>query len=100
MIIFLTKISTIFSASIQISSILKILSAICNRETFNYIPVRDLWLKRLYFEISNSSEKVCLTIDCRNFNSSGPAKYRTNARSNTEQFCYFNKKKDKFLKNF
>lgn len=100
MIIFLTKISTIFSASIQISSRLKILSAICNRETFNYVPVRDLWLKRLYFEISNSSEKICLTIDCRNFSSSGPAKYRTNAKSNAEQFCYFNKKKDKFLKNF
>ena len=96
MIIFLTKIFNIFSGSIQISSILKILSAICNRETFNYIPVRDLWLKRLYFEISNSSEKICLTIDCRSFSSSGPAKYRTNAKSNTEQFCYINKKKINF----
>ena len=37
-----------------------------------------------------------MTIDCRNFNLSGPAEYRTNAKSEVKQFCYFNqKKKDK-----
>ena len=53
---------------------------------------------RLYFEISNSREKVCLTIDRRNLNSSGPAKYRTNAKSDIKKFCHFNhKKKTKFV---
>ena len=85
MIIFQTKIFNIFPGSIQLSSISKTLSANCNRETFDYVPVRDLWLNRLYFEISNSREKICLTTDCRNSNSSGSAKYRTNAESNVER---------------
>ena len=87
MIISQTKILNIFLGAIQLSSISKILSVNCNHETFNYIPARDLWLNRLYLEISNSREKKCLKIDCRNFNSSDPAKYRTNAKSDVEQFC-------------
>ena len=79
MIISQTKIFNIFPASIPISSISKILSANCNRYIFDYIPNRDLWLKRLYFEISNSGKKECLTTDCRNFNSIGPSKYRSSA---------------------
>ena len=53
MIISQTKIFNIY----QISSIARILSANCNRYTFDYIRNRDLWLNRLYFEISNSGKK-------------------------------------------
>ena len=61
----------VFPGSIQISSISEILSANCSRYTFDYITNRDLWLNRLYFEISNSGKRECLTIDCLNFNSIG-----------------------------
>lgn len=57
------------------------------------IPVRYLCLNRLYFEISKRNEKKCLTINCRNVNSIGPGKYRTNAENPETQFCYFTEKK-------
>ena len=82
MIISQTKRFNIFLWAIQLGSIEKILSSNCNRETFNYVPSRDLWINRLYFEISNE-QLGCLTIDCR---SSGPAKYRTNANNNLSSF--------------
>lgn len=42
-----------------------------------------------------------MAIYCRNLNSSRPAKYKTNAESNVEQFSYFNqKKKDKLYNKF
>ena len=52
-----TKIFNIFAGSLQTASVVNILSSYCNRYTNKYIPHRDLWLNRLYFEISNSSEK-------------------------------------------
>ena len=68
-----------FPGSIQASSIVKILSSFCNRYRYNYIPNRDLWINRLYFDISNSSKKQCLTIDARDVNDLGPAGFRTQA---------------------
>ena len=101
MIISQTKIFNIFPGSIQISSISNILSANGNRYTFDYILNRDPWLNRLYFEISNSGKKACLSIDCRNFNSIGPSKYRTSAESDTRQICYYNQNKtDKLFNRF
>lgn len=73
MIILQTKIFNTFPGSIQTSWILKILSANCNRYNFDYIPNRNLWLNRRYFEITNLPQD-CLIIDCRNFNSIGPSK--------------------------
>ena len=57
MILSQTKIFNIFLGSLQTSSVIKILSSCCNRHTYKYIPHRNLWLNRLYFKISNSSEK-------------------------------------------
>ena len=91
----------IFPGSIQISSTSKILTANCKRYTIDYIPAKEFWLNRLYFEISNSNKKNCLTIDFRNFNSLGPPKFRTNAESGTEQICYYNRnRKDKSFNQF
>ena len=74
----------------------KILTSYCNRYTYKYITHRDLWLNRLYFEISNSSEKKCLTIDIRHVNNLGPSKFRTGVKNDKEQTCYFNyNKKDR-----
>ena len=47
----------------------------------------------LYFNISNSTKKQCLTIDTRDVNDSGPAKFRTQAESSQEQICYYNRNK-------
>ena len=96
-----TKTFNIFVGPIQRSSATKILASNYKCENFDYIPNRDLWFNRLYFEISNSKDKIFLTIDCRNFNFSGPSKYRTGGENAREQFCYFNqRKKDKFLNKF
>ena len=59
-----TKIFNIFPGSIQVSAISKILTTNCKRCTYEYITARELWLNRLYFEISNSNKKECLTLDC------------------------------------
>ena len=90
MILVQRKIFNIFPGSIQASSIVKILSSFCNRYRYNYIPNRDLWINRLYFDISNSSKKQSLTIDTRDVNDLGPAKFRTQADNNKEQICYYN----------
>ena len=81
-----TKMFRIFSSTIQLGNIPKILTNNCDRETINYILGRDLWINRLYMSLSNESKCSCLTIDCRK---SGPAKYRADVDSNFEQFCYY-----------
>ena len=57
------------------------------------MPKRDLWINRLYFDISNSGTKQCLTIDTKDINDLGPAKSRTQTDSNKEQICYYNRNK-------
>ena len=52
----------------------------CNRYTYEYIPQRD----------------QSLTIDTRDVNKLGPAKFQNGARDDKEQVCYFkNNKKDR-----
>ena len=82
MILAQIKILNIFRGSIQVSSIIKILSSFCSRYKYNYVPNRDLWINRLYFDISNSTEKQCLIIDTRDVNDLGQAKFRTQADTN------------------
>ena len=72
MIILETNIFNVFPCSVF--SVLKILTSNYHRETLSYIPARHLWLKSLYFDFLNRSEKNCLTIDCQNVNSVGPGK--------------------------
>ena len=101
MILSQTKIFNIFPGSLQTSSVVKILFSYCNRYTYEYISHRDLWLNRLYFEISISSEKKCLTIGIRYVNNLGPSKFKTGAKNDEEQVCYFNyKKKDRAFNRF
>ena len=90
MILSHTKIFNIFPGSLQTSLVIKILSSYCNRYPYEYIPHRDLWLYRLYFEISNSSKKQCLTIYIGHVNDLGLAKFRTGAKNDKEQVCYHN----------
>ena len=89
MILSQTKIFNIFPGSIQASSVIKILTSYCSRYTYKYIPLRDLWFSRLYFDITSSNKKWCLTIDIRDVNDLGPARFRTQAANNKEQTCYY-----------
>ena len=57
------------------------------------MPNQQIWLNRLYFHISNSKEKKCLTIDTRDVNDFGPGKFWTSADDGHEQTCYFNRNK-------
>ena len=93
MILAQTKIFNIFPGLTQASSIVRILSSFCYRYRYNYIPNRDLWINRLYFDIFNSSKKQWLTIDTRDVNHLGPAKFRTQPDNNKEQICYYNQNK-------
>ena len=43
--------------------------------------------------MSNSTQKQCLTIDTRDVNDLGPAKFRTQTDNNKEQICYHNRNK-------
>ena len=83
MILAQAKTNDIFPGSLQISSILKILSSFCSRYKYNYIPGRDLWINGLYFNASNSSKRKYLIIDTRAVNELGPAKFRTHADNNS-----------------
>ena len=85
MILAQTKIFNISPGSIQTFSIVQILSSFCSRYKYNYIPNKGLWINRLYFDITNSTKKQCLTIDTRDVNDLGLAKFRTQANSNQEQ---------------
>ena len=83
MILSQTKIFNIFPGSLLTSSVIKILFS------YEYIQAIDLWLNCPYFEISNSSKKQCLTIDMRHVNDLGPAKFRSEAKNDKEQVCYY-----------
>ena len=74
-----TKIFNFFPGSVQASSIVRILSSFASRYKHTYIPNRNIWINRLYFEISNSRQKPCLTTDTRDVNDLGPGKFRTQA---------------------
>ena len=101
MILSQRKIFNFFPGSVHASAIIRILSSIASRHKHNYIPHRDLWINRLYFEISNTKQKLCLTIDTRDINDLGPAKFRTQTDSDTEQICYCNRnKKDTSFNSF
>ena len=71
MIMSQTQIFNFFSGSIHSGSISRTLSTFANRYKNNYIPIRNIWINKIYFEISNSKEKQCLTIDTRDVNDSG-----------------------------
>ena len=86
-----THILNFFPGSIHSGRILKTLSLFASTEKNSYLPTNQVWLNKLYFTISNSKEKTCLTIDTRDVNEFGPGKFRTSAENNLEQNCYFNR---------
>ena len=72
-----THIFNFFLGTIHNSKILKTLSLFANHQKNTYLPNQQVWFNKLYYEISNSREKKCLTVDTRDINEFGPGKFRT-----------------------
>ena len=86
-----THIFNFFPGSVHSGRILKTLLLFVSRERNTYVPTNQIWLNRLYFQISNSRDKICLTVDTRDTNDFGLGKFRTRADNGHEQLCYFNR---------
>ena len=57
------------------------------------------WLNRLFFDLANANDKICLTIDSSGVNKDGPGRFRTKADNPEFQVCYFNLKNDEQVHN-
>ena len=66
----------------------------CILQSKKYVPARSLWLSRVFTDLANSHEKLCLTIDSRYKNKNGPGRYRWSTDNPEKQVCYFNKAND------
>ena len=88
-----THIFNFFPGSIHSSRILKTFSLFANQQKNTYLPNQQVWLNKLYFQISNSKEKKCLTIGTRDVIELGPGKLRTSTDNGDIQNCYFNRTK-------
>ena len=89
-----TNVFNTFPASFPQNTAVKTLQSNCISQSKKYVPVRSLWLNRVFTDLANSHEKHCLTIDCSYKNKNGPAWYRSAADNPDEQACYFNKPND------
>ena len=49
---------------------------------------------RLFFDLTNTNDKICLTIDLSDVNNDGPGRFRAKADNPEFQVCYFNSKND------
>ena len=58
--------------------------------TTKYVPVRSIWINRLFIDLASRDERNCLTIDCSRINKNGPERYRTKTDNPEKQVCYFN----------
>ena len=59
-----TNIFNIFPASVPYNTVAKIIQSICILQSKKCVPARSLWLSRVFTDLANSQEKLCLTIDC------------------------------------
>ena len=85
-----TNIFNIFPPSDLFHTVSKILQSNCVPTTAKYVPVRSLWINRLFIDLANRDERNSLTIDCSGTNKNGPGSYRTKDDNPEKQICYFN----------
>ena len=71
----------------------------CIRKTSKSILQTSLSISRLFVELANRNDKVCLTLDCTNTNKDGPERFRTEADNPDYQLCYFNSANDEQIYN-
>ena len=65
-IIYQTNIFNIFPSCVPENTVAKIIQSNCIRQSKKYVPIRSLWLNRVFTDLANSDEKHCLTIGCSN----------------------------------
>ena len=94
-----TNIFNIFPASVPFNTVSKIIQGNCISQSKKYVPVRSLWLNRVFSDLANSHEKHCLTIDGGYLNKNGPCCFRSSAENPEKQVCYFNKRGDDVFHN-
>ena len=98
-IIFQTNIFNIFPASVPHNTVVKIIQSNCILQSKKYVPACSFWLNRVFTNLANSYEKLCLTIHCGYINKNGPGRYRSSADNPEKQVCYFNKPNDNVFYN-
>ena len=89
-----TNIFNNFLASVPLANVQKILEGVCNRKTRKYIPQSALWISRLFIELVNRNDRVCLNLDCPGVNIDSPGRFRTQAEKPDSQTCYFSATND------
>ena len=62
-----TNTFNIFPASFSLASLQKILEGVRIRKT-KYIPQSTIWISKLFIELANRDDRVCLTLDCSGIN--------------------------------
>ena len=85
-----THIFNTFPASVSLASIRKFFEGVCIRKTRKYIPQSALWISRLFIELANRDDRVCLTLDSSGVNKDGPGRFKTEANKPDFQTCYLN----------
>ena len=84
----------IFPASVPHNTVSKSIQSNCILQSKKYVPARSLWPNRVFTDLANSHEKLCLKIDCGYINKNGPGRYRSSPDNPEKQVCYFNKPND------
>ena len=79
----------IFPASFPINSIRK---GARSRNTKKYIPQNAFWLNRLFFDLANTNDKICLIIDLLGVNKDGLGRFVAKADNPEFHVCYFDSK--------
>ena len=74
-----TNVFNIFQASVSPADVRRILESVCIRKTREYIPQSALWISKLFIELANRKNRICLTLDYSNINKDGPGRFRTKA---------------------
>ena len=93
MIMSQTHVFNFFSRSVHSGTIQKTLSLFASKYKNSYLPTCNIWLIKLYFDISTSKQKQCLTVDTGDINDLGPGKLRAQTNNGLRQICYYNRNK-------
>ena len=74
----------------MLASVRKTLESVCIRKTRKYIPQSVLWISRLFIELVNRNDRVCLTLGYSSINKDVPGRFRTEADKSDFQTSYYN----------
>ena len=82
------NIVNIFPSSVPFHTASKIFQSNCVPTTTKYVPVRSMWINRVFINLANQDQRNCLTIDCSGRNKNGSGRCRAKADNPEQQHCY------------